>query len=83
MVETRIVSVTRHGGRRGVTTIGAVTAEVTYPGEPAQSVTFVGENGGRIVRLITQQGVARVIGDPYRFGAFGPAWVTRYYGGAA
>lgn len=76
---TATVTVTRHAGKAGRTTIESVTAMVTYPGQPDQTVTFVGEDGGKIVRLWSGS-TARVIADPYRFGRFGTDWVRRYYG---
>lgn len=51
---------------------------VTYPGEVASIVEFVGnEHGGPIVMV--SNGIQTFVSDPERFGQFSPEWVRRFF----
>ncbi|UOE45953.1 hypothetical protein [Agromyces larvae] len=58
----------------------AYRVNVTYPGEPTRSVSFVGTDGdyGTVV-MVMHDGSQHRVTDPGRFGAFGPEWVRRFY----
>ena len=57
------------------------TVEVTYPGEDARFVNFIGSRYGGPVVMLT--GTAQTfVTDPGRFGAFGEdgeEWVRRFF----
>jgi hypothetical protein len=56
-------------------------ARVEYPGEAPMSVSFVGSPtyGGPVV-MVNAGGAQTFVTDPDRFGAFGIAWVRRFFG---
>lgn len=55
------------------------TVPVTYPGEPAETVTFVGSTYGGPVVMVTPAGHQTFVTDPGRHGEFGPEWVRRFF----
>jgi hypothetical protein len=67
---------------RGVAGQVSYSVAVTYPGEPASVVTFVGSVYGGPVVMVTASGVQTFVTDPGRFGEFGPVWVARFFGEA-
>lgn len=52
---------------------------VTYPGESASTVQFVGSSYGGPVTMVTASGMQTHVDDPGRFGEFGPEWVRRFF----
>lgn len=56
------------------------TVNVTYPGEPAMTLTFVGSEYGGPVVMVSPTGSQMFVTDPGRFGTFGPEWVRRFFG---
>lgn len=58
----------------------AYTTEVTYPGEPAERVTFVGSAYGGPVLMVLPSGQQIFVTDPARHGEFSPRWVRRFFG---
>lgn len=57
--------------------------DVSYPGEPAKPIAFVGnEYGGPVVMVTVSNGTESqvFVEDPARFGDFGPEWVRRFFG---
>lgn len=76
--------VTRHAGIAGQF---EVSAEVTYPGEQARTVAFVGSVYGGPVVMVTPsslgQSVQTFVSDPGRHGDFAVTpieWVHRFFG---
>jgi hypothetical protein len=70
-----IQNIRRHSGIAGQF---AVSAEVTYPGEPMRAVTFTGSTyGGPVV--MTTEGAETFVTDPGRFGKFGETWVRKFF----
>jgi hypothetical protein len=67
-----MTNIRRHSGIAGQF---AVSAEVTYPGEPMRAVTFTGSNGGPVVMTTAETFVT----DPGRFGKFGETWVRKFF----
>lgn len=65
--------------RNGVAGQVAYDVTVTYPGEDAARVSFVGSTFGGPVLMVTASGVETFVTDPARFGAFGPGWVRRFF----
>lgn len=56
----------------------SLAVEVTYPGEEARTVEFVGSLYGGPVLMITD--TAEVwVSEPGRFGTFGKAWVRAFF----
>ena len=56
------------------------TVEVTYPGEPASRVTFVGSAyGGPVVMQTPGNPEGMFVTEPGRFGDFGPEWVRKFF----
>ncbi len=55
------------------------TVMVTYPGEKASAVQFVGSCYGGPVTMVTERGGQTFVDDPARFGEFGPEWVRRFF----
>lgn len=68
--------VARHAGVAGQY---SVTAEVTYPGEAPETITFVGSTYGGPVVMVTPSGVQTFVTDPGRHGEFGVEWVRRFF----
>lgn len=60
----------------------SLSAEVTYPGEPASTVTFTGSSyGGPIVMITPGNPRGVFVTDPGRFGSELTAqWVRRFFG---
>jgi hypothetical protein len=71
-----IHSVKRHTGIAGQY---AVTADVSYPDEPRETVEFVGSVYGGPVVMRTPSGLETFVTDPGRFGEFGTEWVRRFF----
>ena len=70
--------IVRHAGIAGQL---AYSVSVTYPGEGASVVTFTGSTyGGPVVMVTPGMPRGMFVTDPDRFGAFGPAWVRRFFG---
>jgi hypothetical protein len=69
----------RHAGVAGQL---SYSVSVTYAGEPAELVTFVGSTYGGPVVLVSGQGTQLFVTDAERFGPFGPAWVRAFFGHA-
>lgn len=76
----RVMNIKRHAGIAGQF---AVSASVAYPGEDAETVTFVGSTFGGPVVMVLPSGAEIFVTDPGRHGEFGTAWVERFFGGAA
>lgn len=55
---------------------------VTYPGEAASTVQFIGSTYGGPVVMVSANGTQTFVEDPGRFGPFGPEWVRRFFGGS-
>lgn len=72
-----IISVRRTNGVAGQVSF---TAQVQYPSEPVETVTFVGQIGeyGPVV-MIPPSGHQIFVTDPGRHGVFGPEWVQRFF----
>lgn len=69
--------IVRHSGVAGQL---AYSVAVTYAGEPAAVVTFLGSVYGGPVVMVTptcRKGV--FVTDPNRFGTFGPEWVRNFF----
>lgn len=73
-----VTNVRRHAGIAGQF---AISAEVTYPGEDARTVEFVGSTYGGPVIMRTN-GVETFVSDAGRFGTFGRVWVQRFFAAA-
>ena len=74
-----VEKVKRHPGIAGQFSVSAL---VTYPGEPVQSVSFVGSSFGGPVVMVTDTWGQQVVSDPARFGSFASdpvAWVHAFY----
>ena len=74
------ISPTLSGLRRYNGTAGqfSLAVEVTYPGEEARTVEFVGSIYGGPVLMLTD--TAEVwVSEPGRFGTFGKAWVKKFF----
>ena len=56
------------------------SVDVTYSGEPTETLTFVGSVYGGPVVMVSPNGVQTFVTDPQRFGTFGPEWVCRFFG---
>lgn len=57
------------------------SVDVTYPGEPTETVIFVGTaTGVGPVVMVSPNGTQVFVTDPGRFGTFGPEWVRRFFG---
>ena len=53
---------------------------VTYPGEPATDISFVGSIYGGPVVMLSHDGSQTFVTDPSRrFGEFSPEWVRRFF----
>lgn len=63
---------------RGLAGQFGLQVTVTYPGEDPRVVEFVGSAYGGPVLMVTDTDQLFVT-DPDRFGAFGPAWVRRFF----
>jgi hypothetical protein len=70
-------TVRRHAGIAGQV---SYSVPVTYPGEPTETVTFVGSVYGGPVVMVTGSDMQVFVKDPARFGKFGPGWVRRFFG---
>lgn len=70
-----VTEVKRHAGIAGQFT---VSADVTYPGEGAHHIEFVGSTYGGPVVMVTPSSELFVT-DPGRHGTFGEAWVRRFF----
>jgi hypothetical protein len=79
MVEgPKLGAITRRNGIAGQV---AYTTVVTYPGEDAMRLQFVGSTyGGPVVMVNVLTGAQTFVTDPARFGKFGPKWVRRFFG---
>ena len=71
-----IGAIRRHNGIAGQI---SYTVDVTYPGEPTETLTFVGNVYGGPVVMVTPAGTQTFVTDPQRFGTFGPEWVRRFF----
>lgn len=69
--------ITRKGGVAGQM---SYSVSVSYPDEPASTVTFVGypAAGGPVV-MVLPSGQQTFVTDPGRFGSFGPEWVRKFF----
>lgn len=77
-VRPELGSITRHAGIAGQF---SYRVPVTYPGEPTQTVEFVGSVYDGPVVMVTPTWPGGVdVTDPSRFGDFSPAWVRRFFG---
>lgn len=67
--------------RHGIGGLGqfSVSAEVTHPDEPTETITFVGNVTGGPVVMVTPAGHQVFVTDPGRHGAFGPDWVRSFF----
>jgi hypothetical protein len=72
----QISRVRRHAGIAGQF---SVSAEVSYPDEPAREIAFVGSVYGGPVVMRTGT-LETFVSDPGRFGEFGEDWVRRFLG---
>lgn len=64
----------------GVADAISYSVPVTYQGEPTSTVTFVGNEHGKPIVMITPANPDGVfVTDPERFGSFGPEWVRRFF----
>ena len=72
-----IESIKRHAGVAGQI---SYEASVSYPDEPASSVTFVGSAYGGPVVMVLPSGNQTFVTDSERFGEFGERWVRRFFG---
>jgi hypothetical protein len=71
--------IVRHSGIAGQL---AYSVAVSYAGEPSTVVTFTSSVYGGPVVMITPGNTRGVfVSEPNRFGAFGPEWVRRFFGG--
>lgn len=65
--------------RNGVAGQISYSVDVTYPGEPTETLTFVGSVYGGPVVMVSPNGAQAFVTDPQRFGSFGPEWVRRFF----
>lgn len=77
MVRPQLGNIWQHKGIAGQI---SYSVDVTYPGEPTETLTFVGSVYGGPVVMVSPTGAQTFVVDPSRFGEFGPAWVRRFFG---
>lgn len=57
----------------------ALVVDVTYPGEPTRTVSFVGSVYGGPVVMIDEHDNQTFVTEPGRFGEFGKDWVKAFF----
>ena len=73
-----VEKVKRHPGIAGQFSVSAL---VTYPGESAQAISFVGSSFGGPVAMVTDMWGQQPVSDPARFGSFSAdpvSWVHAF-----
>ena len=74
-----VEKVKRHPGIAGQFSVSAL---VTYPGESAQAISFVGSSFGGPVVMVLGEGRQTFVTDPERFGSFASdplSWVRKFF----
>lgn len=68
--------------RTGIAGQVTYTVFVTYPGEDASRIEFIGSvYGGPVVMVTPGNPTGVFVTDPSRHGTFGPEWVRRFFDG--
>lgn len=76
MDDVKLGPITRESGVAGQF---AYSVSVTYPGEDARTVRFVGSTYGGPIVMVTGTGMQTFVKDPERFGTFCADWVRKFF----